>query len=130
MKKTIALTALALLAAPTIALASAVPAQADDDDRTRTGSCSGTTDWKIKADPNDGRMEVEAEIDSFRSGQTWRWTLKRDGNVVDTGRSTTRGPSGSFDVDRRTPDPAGRDTFTFRAVNPGTGEVCLARVRR
>ena len=66
----------------------------------------------------------------FQYGQTWRWTLKRDGRVADTGRSITRGPSGSFEVHRRTANPAGRDTFTFRAVHRATGEVCVARVTR
>jgi hypothetical protein len=125
--KTLALTAAATLA---LGLVAAVPAHADDADRQRSGSCSGSTDWKIKAGPDDGRMEVEAEIDSNRTGQTWRWTLKRDGRLVDRGTSTTRGPSGSFDVERRTANGPGSDTFRFRATHRATGEVCVARVTR
>lgn len=125
---TIALTAAALLAVPTLALAA--PAHAGDDDRERTGSCSGSTSWKIKAGPDDGRMEVEAEIDSNRTGQTWHWTLRHDGRVADRGSSVTRGPSGSFDVERRTANTAGADTFKFRAVNRASGEICVARVSR
>jgi hypothetical protein len=122
--------ALATAAALTLTLAATAPAHAGGDDRQRSGSCSGSTDWKIKAGPDDGRMEVEAEIDSNRNGQTWRWTLKRDGSLVDRGRSTTHAPSGSFDVERRTPNGAGSDTFVFRAVHRATGEVCVARVSR
>lgn len=122
--------ALATAAALALGLATAAPAHAGDRDRERTGSCTGSTNWKIKAGPDDGRMEVEAEVDSNRTGQTWRWTLKRDGNVIDTGRSVTRGPSGSFDIERRTPNPGGTDTFRFRAVHRATGEVCVARVTR
>lgn len=125
--KTLALSAAACLALGVIA---AAPAHAGDDDTERSGSCSGRTDWKIKAGPDNGRMEVEAEIDSNRSGQTWRWTLKRDGRLVDRGTSTTRGPSGSFEVNRRTPNGPGTDTFVFRAKHRATGEVCVARVTR
>lgn len=123
---TLAITTAALLTLPVLA---AAPAQASgSDDVRRSGSCSGSTDWKIKAGPDNGRIEVEAEIDSNRNGQTWRWTLRHDGDVVDTGRSTTHAPSGSFSVDRRTGNSAGRDAFKFRAVNPATGETCVARV--
>jgi hypothetical protein len=113
----------ALLALPTFV---AAPAHASGDDVRRTGSCSGSTDWKIKAKPDDGRIEVEAEIDSNRNGQTWRWTLRHEGRVADTGTSVTRGPSGSFEVARRTGNAAGADSFRFRAVH--AGEVCVARV--
>lgn len=126
--KTIALATAALLTASTLALAA--PAHAGDNDRERTGSCSGSTNWKIKAGPDDGRMEVEAEIDSNRTGQTWRWTLRHNGQVADRGTSTTRGPSGSFDVERRTANAAGADSYKFRAVNRASGEVCVARVSR
>lgn len=126
--KTVTLATAALLTASTLAVAA--PAHAGDDDRERTGSCSGRTDWKIKAGPDDGRMEVEAEIDSNRAGQTWRWVLRHEGSVVDRGTSTTRGPSGSFDVERRTANAAGTDSYKFRAVNRASGEVCVARVSR
>ena len=119
----------ALLIATALPLIGAGAAQASDDDVIRRGSCSGSTDWKIKAKPDDGRIEVEAEIDSNRNGQTWRWVLRHEGNVAARGRSTTRAPSGSFEVERRTRNAAGTDSFRFRAVNPRSGEICVARVR-
>jgi hypothetical protein len=106
------------------------PAQAKGDDTVRRGSCSGSAHWKIKAGPDDGRMEVEAEIDSNRRGQTWRWVLRHDGRVVARGRSVTAGRSGSFEVERRTRNAPGADSFRFRAVNVRSGEVCVAHVRR
>lgn len=125
MKTLLATTAAVLLAVPVLA---AAPAGAAGFDVRRSGSCSGSTDWKIKAGPGDGRIEVEAEIDSNRAGQTWRWKLRHDGDVVDSGRSVTRAPSGSFSIDRRTGNSPGRDAFTFRATNRATGETCVARV--
>jgi hypothetical protein len=94
----------------------------------RQGSCTGSTDWKMKAKPDDGRIEVEAEIDSNRRGQVWRWVLRHEGDVAARGTSTTTGRSGSFSIERRTGNAAGSDSFTFRATNTRGGEVCVARV--
>ena len=118
----------AVLIAAVLPVAGAGPAHASDREVIRHGSCTGSTDWKMKAKPDDGRIEVEAEIDSNRSGQKWRWVLRHEGNVVDRGRSTTRPPSGSFSVERRTNNARGTDSFKFRAKNPRSGEVCVARV--
>ncbi len=74
---------------------------------TRTGTCAGAARWKIKADGDDGRIEVEAEIDSNRSGQRWTWTLLHDGSRSAHGRARTAGSSGSFSVERTVVDAAG-----------------------
>jgi hypothetical protein len=117
-----------VLLAATVPVFAAGTAYASDDEVERRGSCSGSADWKIKAKPDDGRLEVEAEIDSNRNGQTWHWVLRRNGNVVDRGTSTTRAPSGSFEVERKTGNANGKDSFKFRAVHKGSGQVCVARV--
>jgi hypothetical protein len=128
MNTTLIATTAALLALATVG--ATAPAQASGrDDVRRSGSCSGSTDWKIKAKPDNGRIEVEAEIDSNRTGQAWRWTLRHDGRVADTGRATTHGPSGSFSVQRRTANSPGADAFRFTARNGASGETCVARVR-
>ena len=45
--------------------ATSASARGDDDDRViRTGSCSTNADWKLKVKTDDGRLEVEGEIDS------------------------------------------------------------------
>jgi hypothetical protein len=95
----------------------------DDDDRViRTGGCSGGADWKLKVKTDDGRLEVEGEVDSNVSGQRWAWTLRHNGSVSDRGVGTTTGRSGSFDVERKIVDLAGTDRVTFRAVRDG--QVC------
>jgi hypothetical protein len=77
MRRTSRLVPLAVL---TAALAvPALPAVANDADVIRRGSCSGATDWKLKGSPEDGRIEVEAEIDSNKVGQTWAWRLRHNG---------------------------------------------------
>ena len=110
-------------------LAAGVANAQGSDDKIRRGSCTSGTDWKIKAKPDNSRIEVEAEIDSNIDGQTWKWVLKHDGTVSARGTSTTKAPSGSFEVRRTTVDSDGVDAFRFRATNPATDEVCLARIK-
>jgi hypothetical protein len=121
MKKTTLITALFLSLYVPLA---AAPAHAAGGDVRRSGSCSDGAHWKLKAKADDGRLEVEAEVDSNVDGQTWRWKLRHDGNGVDRGRAHTTAPSGSFSIQRRTDNHAGQDHLHFRAVNPATGEVC------
>ena len=123
-----AVAAVALAACAPLAVSGTAHASGGRDAVIRHGSCTGATDWKIKAKPDDGRIEVEAEIDSNRNGQSWTWALKHDGSVSARGTSRTRGPSGSFSVERRTVDAAGTDHLTFRAIRPSSGEVCVARI--
>ena len=128
MKLTARAAAAALIATTLPALGS-VPAHASSDDVVRRGDCTGSTDWKMKAKPDDGRIEVESEIDSNHDGQVWKWVLRHDGRVAARGSATTKGPSGSFEVTRRTKDHSGADAFRVRAVNQKSGEVCVGRVR-
>jgi hypothetical protein len=102
----------------------ALPAAANEDDVIRRGSCSGSTDWKLKASPEDGRIEVEGEIDSNRNGQSWRWRLLHNGSLSDRGTKTTQAPSGSFEVRRVVVNLRGTDKLAFRATNPASGETC------
>ncbi|HSS68339.1 MAG TPA: hypothetical protein VLK34_07285 [Nocardioidaceae bacterium] len=102
----------------------ALPADAARGEVIKQGNCSGTADWKLKAKPDDGRLEVEGEVDVNRNGQRWNWKIVRNGNVVVNGTSTTHAPSGSFSVQRRIGNPAGTDRIGWRATNPATGQTC------
>jgi hypothetical protein len=105
-------------------VAGGAPAQAKDGDVIKRGSCSGTSDWKLKASPDNGRIEVEGEVDSNRNGQTWRWRILHNGTVSAKGTATTVAPSGSFSVRRLVVDAAGTDRIGWRATNPASGETC------
>jgi len=108
-----------------VVLVSAVPAAAADDREViRTGNCSRASDWKLKLKLDDGRIETEFEVDQNRNGQRWRVVLRRDGAVFFRGIRTTRPPSGSFEVERRPVNRAGRDRIRACAVNLRSGEVC------
>ena len=123
-----ALAVLALVAAAA-PVAVAGTATAGDGDVVRRGSCTGHTDWKLKAKHDDGRLEVEGEVDSNRNGQNWRWRMVHNGSVSARGWATTHAPSGSFEVERRMVNLGGTDKIVFRARNPRTGEVCRGVVR-
>src|SRR5436190_12186227 len=87
--------------AAVIVLASGAPALAAGSDVVHRGSCSRHSTWKLKAKPDDGRIEVEGEVDSNRNGQKWRWRIRHDGWVSFSGKATTKAPSGAFSVSRR-----------------------------
>ncbi|GMA87958.1 hypothetical protein GCM10025868_32080 [Angustibacter aerolatus] len=76
---------------------------------------------------DDGALEVEAEVDTNRAGQTWRTTVRDGGSVVFRGDRVTKAPSGSFEVERRTADRAGTDVVTLRATRGD--RVCAGTVR-
>jgi hypothetical protein len=112
-------------------LGATAPASAKDGDGRVivTGECSRRADWKLKAKPDDGLLEVEFEVDSNRSGQRWSWTIRHDGSVVSSGRRTTQAPSGSFSVERRIGDAPGTHTVSATARNLASGETCRASLR-
>jgi hypothetical protein len=94
----------------------------------RTGSCSGSADWKLKAKHDNGRIDTEWEVDSNRSGQTWRVRIRDHGVLVVATRATTGGPSGSFTVERRIANRAGTDSLVARARNLSSGQTCVGRL--
>ncbi|CUR58643.1 exported hypothetical protein [metagenome] len=113
---------LAVAATPAHAGEAAPTLRSDDDDDDRvitTGSCSAGADWKLKVKTDDGRLEVEGEVDSSRAGQTWAWTLRHNGSVSARGSSTTTARSGSFEVERKIVNLAGTDHVVFRATYAG-----------
>lgn len=117
-------TALVVTGAP---LATSATAKGGDA-TIRTGSCSGSADWKLKAKNDDGRIELEWEVDSNRVGQTWRVRVRDNGVLVVATRATTAGRSGSFSVERRVADRAGGDSFVARARDLNSGQTCVGRL--
>ena len=114
-----------------LAFASTVPANASHgggDGVENNGQCSQGSDWKLKAKTDDGRIEVEAEIDTNQVGQLWRWKITDNGKLAAKGKSTTRGASGSFSVERKVPNQAGSDRFVLTARTASTGESCRGSV--
>ena len=123
---TTARSAAALLTLVVVALTAAPAGVAKDGDIRAVGTCTGATTSKIKLSAEDGRIEVELQVDQNRNGVPWRVTLSQNGRTIARLTGVTRAPSGSFEARKVTPDRAGADVLHGRAVSP-TGEVCTAR---
>ena len=107
------------------ALALAPAALAKDGDVRVAGTCSAASTSKLKLSGEDGRIEVEFEVDQNRNGFRWRVVLLRNGQQVAQRARVTRGPSGSFEARFVTSAGVGADRFVARATR--SGEVCSAR---
>ena len=104
----------------------AIPAtSAKDGDVLVQGTCTGPTSSKLKLSEEDGRIEVEFEVDQNRNGVRWTVTLRRPTTLLVRTTRVTRGPSGSFELRRVVADLAGADRITARATSP-SGELCRA----
>jgi hypothetical protein len=93
-----------------------------------SGACSLHSTWKLKAKPDNGRIQIEAEVDANRIGQAWAWRLADNAKTIASGTAKTVAPSGSFTVKRFATNLAGTDRITLRATNSTTGETCSGTV--
>ena len=117
----------AMMAATTVSLGSAAPALARGGGHdVRSSHSCGTGIIKLKAKHDDGRLEVEAEVDPNRNGQVWTVKLVDNGVTAFSGNRTTVAPSGSFSVEKRIPDRSGVDRITVRATRGSV--VCATGV--
>lgn len=106
------------------ALTASVPALASGTEVIKRGDCSKASTWKLKAKPDNGRLQVEGEVDSNHNRQLWHWRILHDGHVSASGTAKTTAPSGSFSVTRRVVNTRGEDRIGWRAVNRASGERC------
>ncbi len=99
--------------------------RATADVRVR-GTCTLSSTAKLKLSPEDGRVEVEFEVDENRNGSRWGVALTRNGTRVVGRAATTRAPSGSFEARAVIGAASPRTTVTAVARRAATGEVCRA----
>ncbi|HKN93442.1 MAG TPA: hypothetical protein VJU60_03845 [Thermoleophilaceae bacterium] len=64
-------------------------------------------------------------MDQNRNGVRWKVTIRRNGRVAVSTHARTKAPSGSFSLNRRLSNGAGKDRISARATSP-SGEVCRA----
>ena len=96
----------------------------NDRDVRVTRRCSASSTAKLKLSPEDGRVEVEFEVDENRNGSTWGVTLTRNGTRILSRSAVTKRPSGSFEVRRVTAAGSPRTTVVAVARRAATGETC------
>ena len=106
-------------------LATVSPAAAKDSDVLVRGTCTGASAAKLKLSAENGRIEVEFEVDQNRNGVPWTVVLTRNGTRVARLVRVTRAPSGSFEARRVIANAARADVV--RATAQRRGETCTAR---
>ncbi len=124
--------ALVLTAAAAAPLAAAGPAQAKGGGSPAikaSGACVGGGTWTLKAKHDDGRIEVEYEVEANRAGQLWHVDVALTDNnaTVLSANKRTVAPSGSFSVRVLIADRAGVDTI--RAHATFAARSCAGSVR-
>src|SRR6185437_966612 len=72
-----------------------------------SGTCTAASASTLKAKSDDGRLEVEFEVDSNVVRQAWRVVLADNGSTFLKKTLKTKGPSGSFTARARPRDRAG-----------------------
>lgn len=118
-RKVFALTSAAsLLTVPVIAFG-ATSASADTD---RTVSCGGGV-HELSADREDGRFEVDAEVDRAKPGSLWRVQLSHDGKTYyDKTRAADR--EGEIEVETLRANTSGNDVFRLKVTRVYNGVTC------
>ena len=106
------------------ALAAVPAAPAKDGDVRRAGRCTAASTAKIKLSEENGRIEVEFEVDQNRVGVRWNVVLRKNGAVIRRASRVTRAPSGSFELRALTANRAGPERIT--AVATRARERCSA----
>ena len=105
--------------------ASVVPAASAKGREVRAvGSCTKSSTSKIKLSEENGRIEVEFEVDQNRNGVRWSIALRQNGQVVRRLVRVTRGPSGSFEARVVLSNRPGADSIAATASR--RGESCNA----
>jgi len=101
------------------------PALAREGDVLARGSCSAGSTSKLKLSEENGRIEIEFEVDQNRNGVSWKVVIARGGQRVATLTRTTRAPSGSFEARKVIANGAGTDVV--RATATRAGESCTVK---
>jgi len=109
-----------------IALVAVPTGMAKDGDIRVRGTCTKSSTSKLKLSEEDGRIEVEFEVDQNRNGVRWNVAIAQNGKQRARMARVTKAPSGSFEVRVVAPNTSGKDTFRARATSP-SGEVCTAQ---
>lgn len=123
MRRSITATTGAALAALTLA-GTAPAALAGDGDVERRARCSMGSLVTLDLSPEDGRVEIEIEVDENRAGSRWSVVANRNGRRVLSRTAVTRPPSGSFGVRRVVSRGGPRTRVVAVARRASTGEVC------
>jgi hypothetical protein len=105
-----------LAAPPLVASAPAFASGGHGHGVSSSGACTNGGHFKLKAKHDDGKIEMEYEVDSNKAGQVWAVRITDNGKVVVKRHATTRGRSGSFTVSKRIANQPGLDKIRAHAT--------------
>jgi hypothetical protein len=91
------------------------------------GECSATTVWRLRLVQHRRWIGVGFGIDSEVAGELWRIRIDHGDAVVFADLRITSDPEGLIGVRRPIRNGPGLDFVRAKAMNVGTGEICLAR---
>jgi hypothetical protein len=112
-----------------LALTSAAPGRARDDEMRREGSCSGHSDWRLEVrheDPN--TLQVKFRIDHTPNNAVWEVFLSDNGSRFFAGTRSS-GSDGELRVTKLTRDRSGTDRIKGYGFSRATGEVCSGVIK-
>ena len=104
------------LTAPLLAAATPAFASGGGGGVSSSGACTNGGHFELKAKHDDGRIEMEYQVDSNRSGQVWAVRITDNGTVVVSRNATTAGPSGSFTIRKVIANQPGTDKIHAHAT--------------
>lgn len=116
-RTTATLGAAALIAAPLSVIGS--PAQADGPEKEREFRVAGAEiDFSVQKD--DGRFEVEVDIDDARPGSRWKVVLEQDGKRFHERVHRADG-EGDVEIEHNRRNTRGADVFKVKVKKVGGG---------
>ena len=104
------------LTAPLVAVATPAFASGGGGGVSSSGACTNGGHFELKAKHDDGKIEMEYQVDSNRVGQVWAVRITDNGAVVVSRHATTAGPSGSFTIRKVIANRPGTDKIHARAT--------------
>ena len=104
------------LTAPLVAAASPAFASGGGGGVKASGACTNGGHFELKAKHDDGKIEMEYQVDSNRKGQVWAVRITDNGAVVVSRHATTGGPSDSFTIRKDVANRPGTDKIHAHAT--------------
>lgn len=101
---------------------------AKDGDVIKRSNCPNPGKSKLKASPENGRIEVEYEIDNAVPGHRWRVILKKGNRRILRAVRTVNGAQ-EIKVRKVTSNGPGAERIRAKAINLNTGERCNIALR-
>jgi len=109
-------------AAPAATAASTTPV-------VRSGKCSGTSTWLLTLKIDNGRIEVDSEVNHTRNGQVWKFVFKDNLVVFARAKVVAGSPGndpGQASATRYVRPVAGANHIMVRSRDYATGQFCVA----